>query len=241
MRLRLPLAAFVMAACLKTLLAPASWATAHEQISQISHDPSLGTVEGVVVNANNKPIKGASVYADNLSMPSPARPYTVETDAQGHFVVDNVYPGDILMRAYKEADKYGDVVGAFGEPIGTNPKLEMKAGENFKGVVIRLDRKAGLLRFRVVDASTNELIRPGITIQMCRGGHLGEKRYCLFGSVQPDYRLFVPALVPLSISISAPNHSDWAYEDKARKSPNITLAPGEDRTLKIKLQPAGTK
>ena len=201
-----------------------------------------GTVEGVVLDAKNKPIKDASVYADNLSMPSPARPYTVKTDAQGHFVVDNVYPGDILMRAYKEADKYADVLGAFGEPIGeTNPKLEMKAGENFKGVVIRLGRKAGLLRFRVVDASTNELIRPGITIQMCRGGHLGDKRYCMFGSVQPDYHLFVPALVPISISISALNHSDWAYQDKARKSPNITLAPAEDRTLKIKLQPSRTK
>jgi hypothetical protein len=90
------------------------------------------------------------------------------------------------MHAYKEADKYADVLGAFGEPIGeTNPKLEMKAGENFKWVVIRLGRKAGLLRFRVVDASTNELIRPGITIQMRRGGHLGDRWYCLFGSVPP--------------------------------------------------------
>jgi hypothetical protein len=106
-----------------------------------------GTVEGVVVDANNKPIKDASVYADNLDMPAPARPHIALTDAEGHFVVDEVYPGDIVMRAFKEADKYADITGTWQEPIGqTNPELQMKAGDDFKGVVIRLGQKSGSLR-----------------------------------------------------------------------------------------------
>jgi hypothetical protein len=200
---------------------------------------ATGTVEGIVVDANNKLTKDASVYADNLSMPAPARPHIALTDAQGHFVVDEVYPGQIVMRAFKEADKYADITGTFDEPIGeTHTELEMKAGDDFKGVVIRLGQKAGLLRWRVFDAGTNEPIK-GITFQMCRGDHPSDRRYCMYGSARGDSTWFIPALAPISISVSAPNYSDWTYQDK--KSPYIALAPGEERTLKIKLQPAGTK
>lgn len=48
---------------------------------------SLGRVEGVVVDADNKPIRGAYVYATSQS--SPGRPHTVLTDAQGAFVLDD--------------------------------------------------------------------------------------------------------------------------------------------------------
>lgn len=74
----------------------AAWVTAQ---SQISHDPSLGIVEGVAGDAANKPIRDASVYADKVSMPKPARPHTAQTNAEGHFVVDEVCPGRIVMRA----------------------------------------------------------------------------------------------------------------------------------------------
>src|SRR5580700_6517964 len=95
----------------------AAWVTAHGQ-SQISHDPSLGMIEGVVVDANNKPIKGASVYADNLGLPTHGRLQTVQTDDQGHLVLDDVYPGDIAMRAFKEADMYGRVDSKYNMPDG---------------------------------------------------------------------------------------------------------------------------
>jgi len=214
------------------LLAHGNFAT-----SQQPSQAGGGTVEGVVVDPDNKPIKDASVYADNLSLPSAARPHTALTDAQGHFVVDGVLPGHIVMRAFKEADKYPMISGTFDEPIGekTNPELEMKVGDDFKGIVIRLGPKAGFLRFRVVDANTNEPIK-GITFQMCRGDHPSDRRYCMFGSARGDSTWFVPAFAPISVNVSAPNYGDWSYRDMAAKSPYIALAPGEDRTLTMKLQ-----
>jgi hypothetical protein len=200
-----------------------------------------GTVEGVVVDANNKPIKGASVYADNLSLPAPGRLHTVQTDDQGHFVVDDVYPGDIVVRAFKEADMYGQVDSKFNMPEGESvPKFELKPGEVFKGIVIRLGRKAGLLQLRVLDAGTNELIK-GITFEMCRGDHQGDRGYCIWGSAQGDYHVFVAADAPISIKVSAPNYRDWTYQDNAQKSPYLALAPGEERTLTINLQPSRTR
>jgi hypothetical protein len=146
------------------------------------------------------------------------------------------------MRAYKEADMYPQVSFKFDEPGATVtvPEFELKAGEIVKGVVIRLDGKAGSLQLRVLDAGTNELIK-GITFQMCRGDHPGDGGYCISGSARGDYHLFVPAAVPISIKISAPNHSDWMYQDAATKSPYISLARGEERTLTINLQAASTK
>jgi len=210
--------------------------------SQQPTQASQGTVQGVVVDSDYKPIKDASVYADNLSQPSPSRPYTVLTDAQGHFVLDAVPPGHIVMRAYKEADKYPKTSSTFDEPVtaGTAPEFELKAGEEFQGIVIRLDGKAGLLHLRVLDAGTKELVK-GITFQMCRGDHPGDSRYCISGSARGDYRLFVPALAPISIKISAPNHNDWMYQDPTTKSLYIALAKGEERTLTINLQPSGTR
>src|SRR5260370_19595332 len=117
-----------------------------------------GTIEGVVLDGNNKPLKAASVYADNLSLPGPGRLHTVQTDDQGHFVVDDVYPGDIVVSAFKEADMYGRVDSKFNMPEGESvPRFELKPGEVFKGIVIRLGKKAGRLQLRVLDAGTNEL------------------------------------------------------------------------------------
>jgi hypothetical protein len=203
-------------------------------------DVATGRVEGVVVDANNKPIKDASVFADNLSLPAPGRLHTVQTDDLGHFVVDDVYPGDIVVRAFKEADMYGQVDSKFNMPEGESvPKFELKPGEVFKGIVIRLGKKAGLLQLRVLDAGTNELIK-GITFEMCRGDHQGDRGYCIWGSAQGDYHVFVAADAPISIKVSAPNYRDWIYQDAAKK-PYIALASGEKRTLTINLQPSSTR
>jgi hypothetical protein len=118
-------------------------------------------------------------------------------------------------------------------------KFELKPGEVFKGIVIRLSKKAGLLQLRVLDAGTNELIK-GITFEMCRGDHQGDRGYCIWGSAQGDYHEFVVADAPISIKVSAPNYREWTYQDNALKSPYLALAPGEERTLTIKLQPSGT-
>lgn len=215
------------------ILALALWAQGNLDNSQQLTQANQGTVEGVVVDSHNKPIKDASVYADNLSRPMPARPYTVKTDAQGHFVVDKVYPGDIVMRAYKDADMYADMF-LFGMSSGM-PHVELKAGGVIKGVVIRFDKKAGSLQLHVLDAGTNEPLK-GIEFQMCHADHPGDRMYCIMGSARVDYQLFVPPGVPISINVSAPNYKEWKYQDAAKK-PYIILASGEKRTLTIKLQP----
>jgi hypothetical protein len=198
---------------------------------------SLGRVEGVVVDAANKPVKSASVYADNLNLPIRGRRPTVLTDDQGKFVLEDVYPGSLLIRAYKDADMYADMF-QFGMPH-TWPQVELKAGEVFKGVVVRFDKKAGSLQLHTLDAITDEPIK-GIEIQMCHADHVGDRMYCMTGSVRGDYQLFVPSGVPISINVSAPNHKEWRYQD-ASKKPYIVLASAEERTLTINLQPVDSK
>ena len=199
-----------------------------------------GTVEGVVVDANNKPIQDASVFAVTVNLPFHGRLHTVQTDEQGHFVLDDVYPGDIVMRAFKEADMYGQVDGKFNMPDEDSlVKFVLKAGDDFKGVLIRLDKKAALLQLRVLDAGTNELLK-GITFEMCRGDHQGDRGYCMWGTAQADYHVYVVADAPISIKVSAPNYREWTYQNNAQNhAPYLALAPGEKRTLTINLQPVG--
>jgi hypothetical protein len=90
----------------------------------------------------------------------------------------------------------------------------------------------------VLDAGTNELIK-GITFEMCRGDHQGDRGYCIWGSAQGDYHVFVAADAPISMKVSAPDYREWTYQDNAQKSPYLALAPGEERTLTINLQPVG--
>jgi hypothetical protein len=219
------------------ILALALLAHGSLNVAQQPTQANQGSVQGVVVDEHNKPIKDASVYADNLSMPKPARPDTVLTDAQGQFVLEHVYPGNLVIRAYKDANMYADMF-QFGVP-STMPQLELKAGEVYKGIVIRLDKKAASLRLRSFDAGTSAPIK-GIEFQMCHADHPGDRMYCITGSVPGDYHLFVPSGVPISISVSAPNHSEWTYQDAAKK-PYIALAPGEKRTLTINMQPSGNR
>jgi Carboxypeptidase regulatory-like domain len=199
-----------------------------------------GRVEGVVVDADNKPIKGASVYADNLNLPLPARHFPVLTNDQGQFVLEDVTPGHLVIRAYKQADMYPDPLGQyfqFGVP-STMPQLELKAGEVVKGIEIRLDKKAASLQLHVLDAVTNEPMQ-AIEYQMCHADHPGDRMFCITGSHRGgEYQLFVPSGVPILIKVSAPNHQEWRYQDAAKK-PYIVLASGEERTLTINLQRPG--
>src|SRR6266545_3426710 len=74
--------------------------------------PSRGTIKGVVRELNGMPVPEAKVYAyyvDNVRK----RTADVTTDANGRFVLDNLLPGILYVRAYKDSAGFPDTFFSF--------------------------------------------------------------------------------------------------------------------------------
>jgi Carboxypeptidase regulatory-like domain len=199
------------------------------------------TVVGTVVDPNGRPVEGSMVYAFTDGSSPPGQDQTVTTDEKGNFVLA-VYPGRVLLFAYKEDDLYHKNMFRFDVPSGTpeNQPVEVESRETVRGVVVHLPRKSGLLRFDVQNANTNGPVSP-FQFELCRGDHAGDPIYCLTGSAQDSSVEMVVPPDPVSIKITAPDYLEWRYRDSKTGSAYIALKSMESRTLTVHLRPITKK
>ncbi len=102
--------------------------------------PEPGKVSGRLTNANtNEPLRKAKV---SLRPDDPAKTvYTVVSDAEGRFHLDDVDPGRYTVEAEKEG-----FVRAEGPPIA----IDLKAGKDTSDVNLKLTQQ-GIIAGRVLD------------------------------------------------------------------------------------------
>jgi hypothetical protein len=204
--------------------------------------PLLGSVEGVVVDPNGKPVEGAVVHEtsdDGRPLGGTIFRTATTTDVDGKFVLDHVIPAEkVAIWAYKYDDYYEDVMEPFTFKRPKNlkiPVVEVKAGQTITGIRIQFPQKAGKLHLYVRDADTKELVH-GIFSEWCREGV--PAKYCAHMSGPSDYEQIISLGVGVSIQIEADDglHEKSEYRNPKTGSRYFRARSGETETVNVYLR-----
>jgi hypothetical protein len=204
--------------------------------------PLLGSVEGVVVDPNGKPVEGAVVHEtsdDDRPLGGAIFRTATTTDVDGKFVLDHVFPAEkVAIWAYKYDDYYEDVMKPFTFKRPKNlkiPVVEVKAGQTITGVRIQFPQKVGKLHWYVRDADTKELVH-GVFMRWCRKDV--PTKYCINGSAPSDYERIISLGVGISILIEADDglYEKWVYRNPKTGSRYFRARSGETETVNVYLR-----
>jgi hypothetical protein len=178
---------------------------------------ATGTIQGVVLENDGKPLAGAEVYA--LPEENMLKPIRARADDKGKFTISDVPAGTVYLEAAKEDQGHPySLFSFFIMPGQKEPnQIKVKAGEVTKGALIRMGAKAASLTIMLTDESNRPVpnaafvfVRPDIPGGYRRGA--GEKT-----------TLQVPP-VPFHFSVMAPGYETW-------NSDEIHLKSGESQTV----------
>jgi hypothetical protein len=168
--------------------------------AQRSEAPALGSVEGIVVDAQGA-IGGAVVFG----LPEQDMVHQLRTtaDDMGRYKLEGIPVGDVYMDAYKESDWYPYKFFSFFRDLYPPVKVNIEAGKTTTDVIIRLGPKAGRINFTITDEQGNHLAA-GLSFtrdDMPKYGDYGT-------AVQSPHSMFVPP-VPLRVTIDSEGYESW--------------------------------
>lgn len=198
--------------------------------SQTPVPPALGSVEGVVLDDDGKPVENARVYG--LPVQNMLRRLSTTADAQGNFVLTSLPPGDVYLHAYKESDGYPDNFFAFYKTTDRSAprKFTVGPGMPVRGVVITLGLKAAYLRFEITNQEGMPLNAGLIfTRDDMQGTHQR-------GISAPETIMVPP--VPFRLAVEVQGYEPWHYggRDWQGKAGLIDLKPGQSADMRIQLR-----
>ena len=173
-------------AWLKTSLSPLANSTTANQKTTDQTDPSQrATIEGQVIDAqNSRPFPGRMLSFATPRDRSDARSFVA--DSSGHFLATNVRPGSYVLVA--------DHANYFADPHKRSfqPTVEISAGQELKGVVLRLLPTA-VVTGQIVDENSNPLMHVEVKL-LARTFNRGRMRLAVLGMGITDdrgeYRLY---------------------------------------------------
>lgn len=191
-----------------------------------------GAISGTVVDENSAPVVKAQVNADPMDgRPTGSLVRYVETDSNGHFLIDRLEWGKYRVFAKKEDAGYPDMGWSFYSndvfPIvaitPTAPVAELR---------IQLGPKGALLTGSITNAITGAPVNAGFKLISA-----ATPNNWVSISVAPDYRVLLPASADVLLQVSAPGYQTWYYGgpyDLSRRSP-LRLESGSQMHLDIPL------
>jgi hypothetical protein len=208
--------------------------------SQTAATPSLGLVEGVVLDQQNKPVSNANVFA--LLEKDMRKPIAATSDDAGRFSLRDVPIGVIYVFGFKESEGYPyEFYSFYKTPNGRSWVVaEVKPGGVTAGVILHLGPKSAYLKTNVTNGDGNP-VPAGYRLD--RDDIPGPFQT----SVPTDPRLvgvgfingvmLVPP-VPFRLTVQADGFEPWHYGGKnwANKSGLITLKSGQTLILNVKLR-----
>src|SRR5579863_2007585 len=99
---------------------------------------TAGSIQGVLLDRDSKPITGATVYAV-LEENMVDHVANATTDSAGRFSFSNLPAGVMYIFAYNESDGYPNVLSAFFTPNGHPPAwLTLKPGQVVTGLTVKM-------------------------------------------------------------------------------------------------------
>lgn len=200
---------------------------------------TLGSIQGMVLGQDSKPLQGANVWA----LAGDVRyPITATSDAAGMFTLPNVPIGDVYVLAFKESEGYPYPFYAFYRTKNDrcSIKVEAKAGAVTSGVTLRLGPKAAYLRIEATDENGAPV---QIALQLDRDDTPGSYST----GVPTDPRLvgqgFIKGVmlvppVPFRLTVFANGYEPWHYGEPnyAGKSGLVILKSGQTLNLAVRLR-----
>ena len=195
---------------------------------------AVGSVEGVVVDEQGKPIPDADIYA--LPEQDMRRQVgSTTTDSAGKFILHDLPAEVVYVYAYKERDGYPNTFARFFMLPGDRSLVSVKveAGKVVTGVALKRAAKAALLKVNVTDENGNPIQgefvftredQPGDYLMGARNESGGEES------------VLVPPL-PFRLTVRAPGYEPWHYggANYAGKAGLVTLKSGQTLTLNVRL------
>jgi len=198
-----------------------------------------GGIQGLVLNAEGKPVAGATVSAMELSRPLVGKEPTAVSDEKGHFLIDGLGPGPYMLSAIKDEDNYPDTADYFYAQ-DRPPVTVVREGEVSESVVLRFHQKAARLIGKVLDAKAGKAIS-NASISMTRMDGTEAWRGSSLGSTG-ELNVLIPPDRLVRIEINAPGYQTWYYGSDGTKEHAIPLklASNTTKEMVIRLRPLET-
>lgn len=200
-------------------------------------EPQAGVITGLVLDERGVPVEAAHVtwisVAKGVVEVQVGPVEFVVTDKAGRFMIPGLEVGTpYQVYAQKEEENYADMSLGFYNPKGTAVTATAAAQGKASDVTVQVGPKAGRLNWEVTDAATGKPVNPTLTVTRTdAGGSIG-------GGGPANDSYLVPSDADLAFSVSAPGYLTWYYSagEQKRRAP-LRLKPGEEKTVKIQLQP----
>jgi hypothetical protein len=192
---------------------------------------ALGSIEGQVVDVDNAPVPGATVYP--VSGPAgTGLDRRVLTNADGRFRLEQLVPGTYQVSAFKIEDGYANGADPFyAQADHPLPSITVTSATENADSSIQLGARCGVLHILVNDAVTGSPITSAALVLQQRNNRSASMQ----GQKSFPGDFLVPA-TDISVEIHAPGYNIWRFGDEGRDY--LTVRPGEHHTLKVLLQPA---
>jgi hypothetical protein len=200
-------------------------------------DAEPGLIDGTVLYEDERPTKGATVYASPLGRPISAIIPHADTDETGYFRIDipSSWFGKFAVAAMKEDEDYPDMSKQFYSD-GKFKSITLTPGHPTETVIIHLGPKAGVLVGTVAEAVSNTSLSPCVEF---RRASEPNNFLSASGLVKPRYKLLIPPDTDILVKISLDGYKTWYYPgtlDRAAATP-VRLGPGEKKAVDIRLEP----
>lgn len=160
-----------------------------------------GTISGIVVDTEGKPVSQATVVA-RMRSPSAGPSIPAQADRRGRFTMTGLEAETYELYACKEENGYAESPATFY--VGTTSiilQITLKENEVSRGNVVCVGPKALKLFGRVVDAVTKKPV-DRVRITMRRVDNPGD---FFQTGVHGSFRILVPQ-VPITVEVTAPGY-----------------------------------
>jgi hypothetical protein len=201
-------------------------------LSQLGWGQVQGTIKGVVVDEQSKPVVKADVHiAENKTFVGHRLVDMHETDDQGRFVINKVPWGTYVVMAGKEGAGYPDSRLAFYSNLAV-PTVTLAPAFPVATVSVPIGPKAGILELAPVRDSKSGKKIDAATVTLRRV----QNPDFFITTFASGSQVLVPSQVEVSIEIAAPNYKSWPSLAGTHTEGQIRLRPGELFKLTVALQ-----
>lgn len=184
--------------------------------------PVIGTLEGEIFTADGKPAPNMILFVQGVFPPATLKT-EVQSDAEGHYRVSELEPGQYVLYPYNNSDQYPIRNNMF---LSNSPeRINLKSGEHLRKDLV-LPPAAGVIEGTTV--SSNGLPLSRVDLVLCHADD-AKRSAEIHTSDTGTFRYIVPSGERLSVLIEQPSGI-------ALQETNIVLKPGERREIKFVLR-----